>query len=187
MRRKCKGDVECLYVKALLEFLRLEAGIELETDSSAARGTSHRLGAGKRMRHLEVIKFYLQELAKMGLIDIKKVAGTNQIADLGTKYLGWPVMERLLKRLDVKLMTFGGKLILGAVFLPTGEAARSEELMLATRFLVDITEQIDMLLYGLRWRVCLLLMLIIAGRLVWLICEKVAVEIATDKAKAFLG
>lgn len=38
--------VECLYVRNLLELLRVEADIGLETDSSAAKGTASRLGAG---------------------------------------------------------------------------------------------------------------------------------------------
>ena len=44
----------------------VSCNIELETDSSAAKGVAGRLGAGKRLRHLEVQQFFLQGLVKQG-------------------------------------------------------------------------------------------------------------------------
>lgn len=173
--------VEALYVRSLLKFLRIRVDIELETDSSAAKGTVGRLGAGKKMRHLQVQEFYLQGLVKQGLISVKKVKGTEQVADLGTKYLSWPVMQKLLGMLDVKLLTFGG-----AAILPKCEAASSDIVTTATS-LVFIGEQLDYLIEWIKWKFFVLLMMLLLVRLVWGLIEKVMVEITAEKAKVLLG
>ena len=57
-----------MYVRNLLRFLKLDAKIVLETDSAAAKGTAPRIGAGKKLRHLEVEQFFLQQLVKQGQV-----------------------------------------------------------------------------------------------------------------------
>ena len=46
----------------------MDAKIVLETDSAAAKGTAPRIGAGKKLRHLEVEQFFLQQLVKQGQV-----------------------------------------------------------------------------------------------------------------------
>ena len=80
------------------------------------------MGAGKRLRHLEATQFFLQGLVKQGVITIRKVKGTEHVPDIGTKYLAWSVMEKLLKKMDVKLLTFAG-----ASLLPVADGVVTED------------------------------------------------------------
>ena len=62
------------------------------TDSTAARGVASRSGVG-RLRGLDTKVLWLQDHIKDGSITLKKVDGTKNVADLGTKILA---MKRLL-------------------------------------------------------------------------------------------
>ena len=53
-----RGCVEGLFVKNLLGFFGYDTTVEIETDSSAAKGFTNRLRAGKKMRHVEVQNFW---------------------------------------------------------------------------------------------------------------------------------
>lgn len=174
--------VKALYVRNLLKFLRIPCDIELETDSSAAKGCSARLGAGKRMRHLEMQQFFLQGLIKDGQVVVNKVKGTEQIADIGTKHLTWPVLSKMLNMMDVKLLTFGGMSL-----LPTSEAAGGTELEITGNALIALNDQLDCALEKLKQKLIWILLFLLVMRLVWLFGEKILVELCADNLKAFLG
>ena len=55
-------------------------------DSSAAIGVISRRGSGK-LRHIRVGQLWIQEMAEEGEVQVKKVGGEINIADLMTKYL----------------------------------------------------------------------------------------------------
>ena len=64
----------------------LTSRLVLGTDSSAARSFVSRRGLG-RMRHIEVRDLWLQEEVAKGKVQVVKVAGEANPADLMTKYL----------------------------------------------------------------------------------------------------
>ena len=68
----------------------------LYTDSSAARFFAARRGVG-RMRHLEVRHLWLQEEISSHRVQLRKVAGEANPADLMTKYLS---IRQVLKCLE---------------------------------------------------------------------------------------
>ena len=71
----------------MLKELSVEAGVVvISTDSSSAKSFASRRGLG-RMRHIEVKELWLQEAVCHGRIQLKKVDGTANPADLFTKYL----------------------------------------------------------------------------------------------------
>ena len=70
--------------------------LEIETDSSAAKGIGLRRGVGK-VRHLHTPLLWVQKRIQRGDFKVKKVAGVSNVADLGTKPLAWPDIERNLK------------------------------------------------------------------------------------------
>jgi hypothetical protein len=107
-----KGVAEGLFVKNILKFLGENVELELETDSTAAIGTARRLGAGKKMRHMETEAFFLQGLIRQKEISIKKKLGTEHPPDIATKHLPWSQMVKLLGMLDVKLLTLAGLAVL---------------------------------------------------------------------------
>ena len=76
----------------------MDASITLYTDSSAARGIIHRAGLGK-LRHLETGYLWLQSAVKAKKLQVRKVLGTENPADLLTKHLAaadmWKHMDKL--------------------------------------------------------------------------------------------
>ena len=63
-----------------------ESSIDIFIDSSAAKGFASKRGVGK-MRHMEVKWLWLQEEVRRGRVRVKKVLGTENPADLLTKYM----------------------------------------------------------------------------------------------------
>ena len=88
-----------------LGFRSLRNVIKLGTDSSAAKIFVSRRGLGK-MRHLHIIDFWLQEEVEHGRLEVHKVKGDQNPADLMTKILSLrEVVDRLSwmnLRADVK-------------------------------------------------------------------------------------
>ena len=78
----------------------MSGSITLYTDSSAARGIIHRAGLGK-LRRLETGYLWLQSAVKAKKLQIRKVLGTENPADLLTKHLSAADMWRNLEKLHV--------------------------------------------------------------------------------------
>ena len=76
-------------------------GLELLTDSSAAKSFVSTRGAGK-MRHIEVRWFWLQEEVRAGRVCVTKVKGEWNPADLMTKYLTVREIEERLEWMGVR-------------------------------------------------------------------------------------
>jgi len=71
----------------------------LHIDSTATKGIAQRRGVGK-IRHLATQTLWLQEIVQRKGVDIYKVAGGENPADLGTKHLAtekeyWKCLEKL--------------------------------------------------------------------------------------------
>ena len=90
-----------------LKHFMLESGlikhcnITVLTDSSAAKSMATRFGATKRTRHIELRFLYLQHLIRDGIVKLQKVQGTQNIADLLTKYITSDVLQRHLNKLSL--------------------------------------------------------------------------------------
>ena len=78
----------------------MKVSIKLYTDSSAARGIIHRAGLGK-LRHLETGYLWLQAAVRQKRLQIYKVLGSENPADLMTKHLATADMEKNLVRLGM--------------------------------------------------------------------------------------
>ena len=72
--------------QSLLEDLGVVAGIRVWTDSSATLGICGRQGLGK-LRHIDTRSLWLQQKLRAGALEIKKVRGEANPADLFTKHL----------------------------------------------------------------------------------------------------
>ena len=68
---------------------------EVMVDSAAALGVVRRKGCGK-LRHVRVGELWVQEKQESGELVFKKVEGTKNPADAGTKYLSQDKMERCM-------------------------------------------------------------------------------------------
>ena len=75
--------------------VELSQVMQLGTDSSAAKSFVSRRGLGK-MRHLEIRDLWLQAEVEQGKLEVHKVRGDQNPADLMTKVLSLgEVMDRL--------------------------------------------------------------------------------------------
>ena len=75
----------------------LKPNLVLDTDSSAAKSFVARRGLG-RMRHIEVRDLWLQQEVAKGLVEVRKIPGHTNPADLMTKYLH---VDEIRQRLGV--------------------------------------------------------------------------------------
>ncbi len=71
--------------RSLLADLGVELPVRVWTDSSAAIGVCSRQGLGK-LRHLDTHTLWVQQAVRSGRIDLRKVPGTQNPADLLTKH-----------------------------------------------------------------------------------------------------
>ena len=69
-----------------LGFTRLRTEVKAATDSSAAKSFLNRRGLGK-MKHIEIRDLWLQEDVLKGHVEVMKVLGTENPADLMIKFL----------------------------------------------------------------------------------------------------
>ena len=75
--------------------------VELGTDSAAAKNFVNRRGLG-RMRHLEIRNLWLQKEVAEGKVEVFKVAGEENRADLMTKILDLETIHKRLLKMGIR-------------------------------------------------------------------------------------
>ena len=134
-----RGSGQGLGYQALLRDFGVEAHLRVWTDSSAAIGICSRQGLGK-LRHLDTHTLWIQQAVRTGRVDLRKVAGEVNPADLftkhslsqlrleelvalhGCKYLGGRAESAPLTRTGVSSKTTG----LGGQYVRCGSRRRRE-------------------------------------------------------------
>ena len=81
-----KGASTGLGISSILGDLGHKTKVVIHTDSSAAKSLASRKGLG-RARHIEVNQLWIQERIGEGTLELRKVKGTENIADALTKYV----------------------------------------------------------------------------------------------------
>ena len=76
--------------------------VEVGIDSSAAKSFASRRGVGK-MRHMQVRWLWLQEEVRRGRVKVYKIKGTENPADLLTKYLSVKEVEERLRGMSLEV------------------------------------------------------------------------------------
>ena len=84
-----------------LGFRDLSNVVHLGTDSSAAKSFVCRRGLG-RMRHLEIRDLWLQKEVWDGRVEVSKIPGDQNPADLMTKILGTSDIDNRLKGMNIR-------------------------------------------------------------------------------------
>ena len=82
-------------------FSGLSNVVHLGTDSSAAKSFVSRRGLGK-MRHLEIRDLWLQKEVREGKVEVSKIRGDQNPADLMTKILGIKDIEERLRGMSIR-------------------------------------------------------------------------------------
>lgn len=80
-----RGAGQGLGFQSLLKDLGIEVPLRVWTDSSAAIGICSRQGLGK-LRHLDTHTLWIQQAVRTGRVDLRKVLGEENPADLLTKH-----------------------------------------------------------------------------------------------------
>lgn len=91
-----KGAAQGLGAKSLAADLGFHVDIEVCADGSAAIGICRRRGLGKVL-HIAVADLLVQERLKTGDFALSKIPGSSNPADMLTKYLEGPLLEKLLQ------------------------------------------------------------------------------------------
>ena len=84
-----------LGAQAMFKDMGVNVSIDVYTDAEAAKGIASRTGLGKT-RHIDVHYLWVQEKVRNGAIKLYKVRGSVNPADLMTKHLTAPVLNKLV-------------------------------------------------------------------------------------------
>ena len=95
------GSAREISTKHMYEEMGRTINIDVDTDSTAAIGMCSRTGVGKT-RHIQVRWLWIQDAIRDKVVRMRKVRGTDNEADMGTKDLDGPTHQRLLQKLPLK-------------------------------------------------------------------------------------
>ena len=97
------GIAQGLGVQSLARDLGWSIGVNIHSDATAALGICRRRGLGK-IRHLDVTDLWCQEKVRSGAISLHKVLGSENPADIMTKYTGRIILEKMLGRVNMQAL-----------------------------------------------------------------------------------
>ena len=96
----CKGAATAIGLCAVARDLGIKLKIVLKSDATAALGMSRRLGIGK-VRHLDTSLLWIQQKVRDGEVDVQKILGSDNPADVLTKYVDAATMQKHLRTLGL--------------------------------------------------------------------------------------
>ena len=111
------GSARGIFTKHMDEEMGRTINIDVETDWTAAIGMCSRTGFGKT-RHIQVRWLWIQDAIRDKVVRQRKVRGTENEADMGTKDLDGPTHQRLLQELP--LMATQCRRLLGSIATANG-------------------------------------------------------------------
>ena len=89
-----KAASVALGCRAMFTDFNIDSKIDIYTDAEAAKGIASRTGLGKT-RHIAVHYLWVQERVRAKGIALHRVRGSDNPADLMTKFLTAPVINKL--------------------------------------------------------------------------------------------
>jgi len=95
-----EGASRALGVEALMDDMGMKGEVRIWSDSSAGRSISLRKGTGK-LRHLQVKYLWLQDATFEKRVKVGKVKGTENPADVATKFLTATEMKEVVEKYGV--------------------------------------------------------------------------------------
>ena len=96
-----KGGSIAIGIQAMAKDFGDDLKIRLRTDSSAAKGICGRIGLGK-IRHLDVALLWLQHHVNSKRIQLLKVSGGDNLADIGTKDVDSGRIAKFMKNMGFR-------------------------------------------------------------------------------------
>ena len=96
----CRGTSQGLGLQALARDLGIQLELEVMADATAAIGICRRRGLGK-IRHLHVADLWIQDRLRKGDFRLTKVLGSDNPADMLTKFVPRDVMRKHMSTLGL--------------------------------------------------------------------------------------
>ena len=101
-----KGACQGIGVRSMFKDFQIndvsQRYVEINEDSSAAKGIASRRGLGK-LKHIDIKEFWTQEKVNSGELKITKVLGTVNLADALTKYCDVHVTKCHLEHINQQI------------------------------------------------------------------------------------
>jgi hypothetical protein len=95
-----QGIAQGLGVQSICRDLGYDYGLRVHTDATAAIGIARRRGMGK-IRHLDTTDLWIQEVVRSGRVELLKVLGAENPADILTKYVERPLIQKMLAKMGM--------------------------------------------------------------------------------------
>ena len=95
------GTAQALGLQSVCRDLGMELKLRVHSDATAAIGIAKRRGLG-RIRHLATTDLWIQEKIRDGKVELLKILGTENPADVLTKYVDKKTMEAALTKLSLE-------------------------------------------------------------------------------------
>ena len=90
-----------LGVQSICRDLGYDYKLRIHTDATAAIGIARRRGMGK-IRHLDTTDLWVQEVVRSGRVELLKVLGSENPADMFTKYVERPILQKMLGKIGMQ-------------------------------------------------------------------------------------
>ena len=97
------GIAQGLGLKSLARDLGFEMNVRIHSDATAALGICRRRGLGK-IRHLDVTDLWCQEQVRIKAVTLHKVLGSENPADIMTKYVDSAILNKMLLKMNLHPM-----------------------------------------------------------------------------------
>ena len=97
------GIAQGIGMRSLAKDLGFKMEIRVHSDATAALGICRRRGLGK-IRHLDVTDLWCQEKVRDGTVSLHKVLGSENPADIMTKYVDSPTLLKMLPLMNLHPM-----------------------------------------------------------------------------------
>ena len=97
------GAAQALGMQSLLKDLGWTIQIRVHSDATAAIGICRRKGLGK-VRHLATTDLWIQDKVRSRKLDLVKILGTENPADVLTKYVSRQLMQEAISKLGLQPM-----------------------------------------------------------------------------------
>ena len=98
------GAAQGLGMQSLLIDLGWKMKLRVHSDATAATGICRRQGLGK-IRHLATTDMWIQDKVGIKQIELHKVLGTENAADVLTKYVNRQTMEKALTTMGMHVLS----------------------------------------------------------------------------------
>ena len=95
------GIAQGLGVQSICRDLGYDYQLKVHSDATAAIGIARRRGMG-RIRHLDTTDLWVQEVVRSGRVELVKVLGSENPADVLTKYVDRVTMSKMLQKMGMR-------------------------------------------------------------------------------------